>query len=76
MDVAVRLIALAGDYVAEDVWWRIVQIVTNNDSVQAYAAGKVFVEMKNPHVHHNMVKLACHILGEYGDLIVRNGTAS
>ena len=39
-----RLIFLAGDFVAQDVWWRIVIIVTNNPAVQPYAVKRVSVE--------------------------------
>eukprot|EP00300_Choanocystis_sp_HF-7_P009109 c16267_g1_i5.p1 GENE.c16267_g1_i5~~c16267_g1_i5.p1 ORF type:complete len:976 (+),score=271.16 c16267_g1_i5:55-2982(+) len=73
VDVVLRLISLAGDFVAEDVWWRVVQIVTNNEAVQAYAAKAVFEDLKGTNVHDTIVKIACHVLGEYADLIVKNG---
>ncbi len=31
VDVILQLITLAGDHVSEDIWYRVVQIVTNND---------------------------------------------
>ena len=33
-----NLICLAGDYVSEEVWYRIVQVVINTQEVQEYAA--------------------------------------
>ncbi len=73
----VQLICLAGDFVAEDVWWRVVIIVTNNPSVQGYAARKVLHALSSPHhVHETIVKVASQILGEFSDLLVKEGTTS
>eukprot|EP00301_Raphidiophrys_heterophryoidea_P003277 c11487_g1_i1.p1 GENE.c11487_g1_i1~~c11487_g1_i1.p1 ORF type:complete len:1014 (-),score=266.40 c11487_g1_i1:149-3190(-) len=73
VDVILRLISLAGDFVAEDVWWRVVQIITNNESVQLYAAQRVFDSLTPQHVHLTMTKVGCHVLGEYADQLVREG---
>ncbi|CAM4618633.1 unnamed protein product, partial [Lepidochelys kempii] len=32
-----NLIRIAGDYVSEEVWYRVIQIVINRDDVQGYA---------------------------------------
>lgn len=37
-----RLIELAGDQVADDVWHRLVQIITNHKPLQHFAADKLF----------------------------------
>lgn len=37
-----NLIRIAGDYVSEEVWYRVIQIVINRDDVQGYAAKTVF----------------------------------
>ena len=42
VDVILNLIRLAGDYVSEEVWYRVIQIVINRDDVQGYAAKTVF----------------------------------
>lgn len=42
MDVILNLIRIAGDYVSEEVWYRVIQIVINRDDVQGYAAKTVF----------------------------------
>eukprot|EP00298_Acanthocystis_sp_HF-20_P010851 c19087_g1_i1.p1 GENE.c19087_g1_i1~~c19087_g1_i1.p1 ORF type:complete len:992 (+),score=364.22 c19087_g1_i1:72-3047(+) len=75
-DTILKLIGLAGDFVAEDVWWRVVQVVTNNQEVQLHAAQKVLEDMAPQHVHETLIKASCHILGEFGDLLVRNGTTT
>lgn len=37
VDVAMELLEKAGDYVSEEVWHRVVQLVTNNPAMQQYA---------------------------------------
>ena len=38
VDISLRLIAMAGDHVSDEVWQRVIQIVTNNEELQVYAA--------------------------------------
>ena len=66
IDVMLQLIERAGDFVSDDVWYRIVQIVTNNGPLQPYAVKRVVDVMRSPSVHEMMVKVACYILGEFG----------
>lgn len=47
VDTILNLIRIAGDYVSEEVWYRVLQIVTNRDDVQGYAAKTVF-EVSTP----------------------------
>ena len=42
MDTILNLIRLAGDYVSEEVWYRIIQIVINKQEVQGYSAKTCF----------------------------------
>ena len=57
MDVILNLIRLAGDYVSEEVWYRVIQIVINREDVQGYAAKTVFEALQAPACHENMVKV-------------------
>ena len=41
VDVALALLERAGDFCGEEIWHRVVQLVTNNADMQAYAAGQV-----------------------------------
>ena len=34
VDIILNLIRIAGDYVSEEVWYRVIQIVINRDDVQ------------------------------------------
>lgn len=64
-----NLIRIAGDYVSEEVWYRVIQIVINREEVQGYAAKTVFEALQAPACHENMVKVGGYILGEFGNLI-------
>lgn len=83
-DTVLRLMSLAGEWVGDEVWFRVVQIVTNTEELQEvhilrlmsnsltrtqYAARKVFEHLGNPQCHENVVKVGAYILGEYGHLI-------
>ncbi|KAJ3937820.1 MAG: adaptin N terminal region-domain-containing protein [Lentinula lateritia] len=69
VDTILRLISAAGDHVGEEVWYRVVQIVTNTEDLQEYAAKVVFEHLKAPTAHESLVKVGGYILGEYGHLI-------
>ncbi|KAI9786181.1 MAG: hypothetical protein M1839_007591 [Geoglossum umbratile] len=69
VDISLRLIATAGDHVSDEVWQRVVQIVTNNDELQVYAAQNILQYMKADHCHETLVKIGGYLLGEFGHLI-------
>ncbi|KAL8279324.1 hypothetical protein RQP46_008361 [Phenoliferia psychrophenolica] len=69
VDTILRLMSSAGDHVGEEVWYRVVQIVTNTEELQEYAARRVFEFLGNPACHENIVKVGAYVLGEYGHLI-------
>lgn len=69
VDVILNLIRVAGDYIADEVWYRVTQIVINREDIQGYAAKTVFLALQAPTCHENMVKVGAYILGEFGNLI-------
>ncbi|GAA5979643.1 hypothetical protein JCM10908_002996 [Rhodotorula pacifica] len=69
VDTILALMSTAGDHVGEEVWYRIVQIVTNTEDLQEYAARQVFSVLQKPSVHENLIKVGAYILGEYGHLV-------
>ena len=48
VDVILNLIRIAGDYVSEEVWYRVVHIVVNREEVQGYAAKTAFEALLVP----------------------------
>ena len=69
VDISMRLIAMAGDHVSDEVWQRVIQIVTNNDELQVYAAQNILQYCKADHCHETLVRIGSYILGEFGHLI-------
>ncbi|XP_013921112.1 PREDICTED: AP-2 complex subunit alpha-1 [Thamnophis sirtalis] len=76
VDTILNLIRIAGDYVSEEVWYRVIQIVINRDDVQGYAAKTVFEALQAPACHENMVKVGGYVLGEFGNLIAGDPRSS
>ncbi|XP_038126770.1 AP-2 complex subunit alpha-2 isoform X2 [Cyprinodon tularosa] len=76
VDTILNLIRIAGDYVSEEVWYRVIQIVINQDDVQGYAAKTVFEALQAPACHENLVKVGGYILGEFGNLIAGDPRSS
>lgn len=69
VDTIVSLISLAGDHVADDVWHRLVQIVTNTESLQKYAASKAYHSLEPVTAHETAVKVGGYLLGEFGYML-------
>ncbi|CAO1615226.1 unnamed protein product [Jaminaea pallidilutea] len=76
VDTILQLISSAGDHVGEEVWFRVVQIVTNNEDVQEYAATKVYEHLRSATCHENLIRVGGYVLGEYGHLIANEPGAS
>ncbi|OOF91296.1 hypothetical protein ASPCADRAFT_211126 [Aspergillus carbonarius ITEM 5010] len=75
IDMTLKLLSLAGDHVNDEVWQRVIQIVTNNEELQAYAAHNLLGYMKTD-CHESLVKIGCYVLGEFGHLIADNQGSS
>jgi AP-2 complex subunit alpha len=69
VDVVLALLERAGDFCSSDVWHRVVQLVTNNEGSQSYAAEQVMEVLQRGASHEALVCLAAYVLGEYGRLI-------
>lgn len=66
VDVILNLIRLAGDYVSEEVWYRVIQIVINRDDVQGYAAKTVFEALQVGETAHTKKRSETKDYGESG----------
>ncbi|KAJ5144870.1 hypothetical protein N7448_002262 [Penicillium atrosanguineum] len=75
IDMTLKLLSLAGDHVNDEVWQRVIQIVTNNEELQAYAAHTLLTYLKTD-CHESLVKIGCYVLGEFGHLIAENAGSS
>lgn len=75
IDMTLKLLSLAGEHVNDEVWQRVIQIVTNNEELQAYAAHTLLGYMKT-NCHESLVKIGCYVLGEFGHLIAESPGSS
>ena len=57
VDTILQLISAAGDHVGAEVWYRVVQLVTNNEDLQPYAAAAVYNHLKGATCHEIMIKV-------------------
>ena len=73
VDTILQLISAAGDHVGDEVWYRVVQIVTNTEDLQQYAARVVCEHLKTPVAHESLVKVGgmLHIARRCSNLILR-----
>lgn len=72
IDISLKLLAMAGDHVSDEVWQRVIQIVTNNEELQAYSAHTILEYVQMDNSHDTLVKIGGYILGEFGHLIADN----
>ena len=69
VDTILTLIDNAGDSVSDDIWHRVVQIMTNDKDLQPYAAERLFRTLQPRHVHATAVIVGAFVVGEFGYLI-------
>ncbi|PSK58760.1 AP-2 complex subunit alpha-2 isoform B [Elsinoe australis] len=69
VDISLRLISMAGDHVSDEVWQRVIQIVTNNEELQVYAASTILAYLRADQCHETLVKIGSYLLGEFGHLV-------
>ncbi len=73
VDTVLHLVRAAGEYVSDDVWHRLIRVVTNQESVQTYAARALLDALAPQHVHETTLKVGAHLLGEFGYLLIEEG---
>eukprot|EP00794_Sanderia_malayensis_P018198 gene18198-20014_t len=76
VDTILELIRVGGDFVGEEVWYRVIQVIINRDDIQGYAAKTVFEALQSHDCHENMIKVGGYILGEFGNLIAGDPRSS
>ena len=66
IDTILKVLLGAGDYASENVWHRVVHLVTNTPDLQEYAAEKFMLTVQQKYVHEVAVAVGAYILGEFG----------
>ncbi|EER20402.1 conserved hypothetical protein [Perkinsus marinus ATCC 50983] len=87
VDVVFKMLEYSPESVSQDVWFRVVQVVTGFDNsdvdddtldiVQQYAAEKGMEACQSAsYPHETLVKLAAYLMGEFGHFLVNAGKAT
>lgn len=77
IDICLKMLEVAGDYVTEDIIFRFVQIVSGfeeqeqNDKIKIYACEKICKMLEKEMVFNASVKLSAFILGEFGYMLLQ-----
>lgn len=83
VDVIFRMLECAPDSVSDEVWYRVVQVVTGFEDglpeqekirLQSHAAGKAFQNLSSQKVmiHETLIKLDSYLIGEFGHQLPPN----
>ena len=71
IDVILSLMSQAGDFVSDDIWYRVVQIVTNSKDkeLQAYISTSSYKAVSLLSAHEAAIKIAGYALVRYFQFI-------
>jgi AP-2 complex subunit alpha len=73
VDVVIQMISIAGDHVSDEIWHRLVQVVTNNgEALQGYASRQLYTVLESATAHQTAVKVGAYVLAEFGYLITED----
>mmetsp|Transcript_2698 Transcript_2698/g.7705 ORF Transcript_2698/g.7705 Transcript_2698/m.7705 type:complete len:1005 (+) Transcript_2698:224-3238(+) len=71
--VVLQLIQTAGEQVSEEIWYRVVQIITNEEQLQQYATETVFKALlDDARPPENLLRICAYLLGEFSHLIAES----
>ncbi|EGR33264.1 hypothetical protein IMG5_057290 [Ichthyophthirius multifiliis] len=78
IDCIIKLITSSGDYVTDDIWFRVIQMIVgfgkeSNPELQKHAALRLFQSINIPHAHENLVRIGAFVISEYSNLLVDAG---
>jgi AP-2 complex subunit alpha len=62
VNTMIQVILAAGDFVAEALWLRIAQIITNNTDIHEFAAERLLGTVQSKRAHEIIVALAGYVL--------------
>lgn len=66
LDVALKLVEKAGDFISDDVWHRVVHVVTDAPELHVHAARVALEKLRQNSYEEKFVRLAAYFLGEFG----------
>ncbi|CCJ28678.1 unnamed protein product [Pneumocystis jirovecii] len=76
VNIILQLINISGEYIGDEIWYRFIQVITDNEEMQEYTAKTVLEYLKKSNSNENMIKVGGYILGEFGYLISNSSYSS
>lgn len=73
IDTMLRVLALAGDYVKEEILSSFIRLVSTSPDLQAYAAQKLHAGLVTDITQEGLCLAGTWVIGEYGDLLLKGG---
>lgn len=69
IDTILNIIVTSGQHVSEEIWHRVVQIITNNEDLHVYATKKIYnaLLVSGKTSTESLVSLSAYVVGEFGD---------
>lgn len=67
VNVVIDLLTIAGDFCVDDIWYRVVQVVSTVPDLRKYATVTTFQTIKNAD-HGRLISLAAQLYGDYFDV--------
>lgn len=76
LDTVLKLLYQAGDFVANELVYRLIQLVTNREDVQLHACSQLYVALSAKPLHPKLLTVGTYLLGEFGYLLVESEPGS
>ena len=73
IDTMLRVLTLAGNHVKEQILSSFIRLIATSPDLQAYAAQKLYGELKKDITQEALTLAGTWTIGEYGDSLLRNG---
>uniref|UniRef100_A0A146M5N0 AP-2 complex subunit alpha-1 n=1 Tax=Lygus hesperus TaxID=30085 RepID=A0A146M5N0_LYGHE len=65
IDTIVHLLSVAEKYITDDIWSRVVEVVTNTEEIQDYVALKCKSLLESRQLHGKGLEFCIYIVGEF-----------
>lgn len=72
MENIINLIQSCGEFLSEDIWSRIVSVITSREKLKIVGTMSLYEILQKNNVNENIIKLAGYVIGECSLVISKN----
>ena len=73
-DTMLRVFALAGNYVKEQILSSFIRMIATTPELQTYSVQKLYVNLKKDITQESLTQAGSWCIGEYGDVLLKGGS--